>query len=310
MKKNLQFILLIGAILLPIFTNAQERELIVTGKVNSDKSVTINAEKTSAGTFTVILDVKQLSNAVGVDEKFFKVKHGNNNLVTLVPINKDQNIGYTYSYKYLRGELNPKYSADFVYTLPCKNGRKVRVAESTFFNAVYFGSTTPADWKAYRFYTEQADTVTAIRKGTVVSISDLYGDDPQGVKYTNKVNTVTVEHADGTLANYKGFKKGIFVKEGQVVFPGTELGINTMMNDRYGISLLLSYLKSADIGAAKQPKESRSLYGFVTPYFCTAENSNSILTSQKFYTASVSQALIEKEMTKRELKNFAKKQVQ
>ncbi|GAB1463953.1 hypothetical protein [Pedobacter sp.] len=289
-------------------TKAQEKEFNVSSKRNEDKSITLTAEKTSPGTYTVVLNFRELDNTSLNGDPIYEVRHNNDNFLTLTPINKEQNIGYSFSYSYIRGKLNPKYSPLFLYALPYANGKKVRAVESSFLNATYFGSTTPEDWKAYRFYTENADTVTAIRKGTVVNVLDLYDEDTKDLKYTSKVNTVIIEHPDGTLATYKGFKKGIFVKEGQTVFPGNALGINNITNERYGISLIITYLKSAEIGAAKKnPKDSKSLYGFITPYFCTTDNANGILTNQKYYTSSITPELIQKEMTKKEIKNWGKK---
>jgi len=288
--------------------SAQEKEIALSSKTNSDRSVSINAAKRSPGTYTVVLNFRELTNTSEPGDPVYRVRHDNDNILTLNPINKNQGIGLSYSYTFIRGELKPKYNKDFVYALPYGKDRKVRAVESTFLNATYFGSTTPDDWKAYRFYTQEADTVTAIRKGIVVNVSDIYDEDTKDLKYTSKVNTVIIEHADGTLATYKGFKKGILVKEGQTVFPGTALGINSITNERYGISLLITYLKSAEIGAAKQnPKETKSLYGFITPYFCTTENANGILTSQKYYHAATTPEIIQKEMTKKEIKNLTKK---
>ena len=71
---------------------------------------------------------------------------------------------------------------------------------------------------------------------------------------------------------------------------------------------MITYLKSAEIGAAKQnPKETKSLYGFITPYFCTAENANGVLTSQKYYTTAITPEIIQKEMSKKEIKSLTKK---
>jgi len=286
---------------------AQEKELEVKTKINTDRSVNFSAERRSPGTYTLVLNFRELNNASSVGNPVFKVRYNTNNFLTLTPINKDQNIGYSYSYSYIRGELNPKYNPLFLYTIPYANGRKVRVAESSFVNATYFGSTTPEDWKSYHFYTEKADTVMGVRKGIVVSISDLYDEDNKDVRYTSKVNTVIVEHADGSLATYRGFKKGIFVKEGQTIFPGTAIGINSITNDRYSISLMLTYLKSVDFESRKNVKESRSLYGFITPYFSTIENLNGVLSTQKYYTAVVTPEIVQKEMTKKEIKSLEKK---
>jgi hypothetical protein len=285
---------------------AQVKELEVKTKINTDRSVDFSVDKHASGTYTLVLNFRELTNTTGISEPVYKIKNSTNSFLKLSPLSADQNIGLSYTYRYIRGELKPKYNALFLYAMPYSNGKKVRVAESSFVNATYFGSTTPDDWKVYRFYTEKADTVTSVRKGTVVSVSDLYDQDNKDIAYTSKVNAVIIEHADGSLATYRGFKKGIFVKEGQTVFPGTALGINSMTNDRFNISLMLTYLKSVDFESPKNLKESKSLYGFITPYFCTVENLNGILNTQKYYTALITPEIIQKEMTKKEIKNLDK----
>lgn len=306
--KLLSSLLLLVATLHCSYSQAQEKELSVSSKTNSDRSVSLTADKSSPGSYTLILNFRDLSNAQSAVNPVFNIKHSNDNFLTLTPINKDQGITYSYSYTYIRGQLQPKYSPLFLYALPYGPGKKTRAVESSFLNATYFGATTPDDWKVYKFSTEAADTVTAVRKGIVVEVVDLYSDDTKDFKFTSKVNSIIVEHADGTLATYKGFKKGIFVKEGQTVYPGTALGINSITNDRYGISLMISYLKSADIAAAKRnTKDAKSLYGFVNPYFCTTANANGQLSNQQYYTAVLPAEVVQKEMTKKELKNLTKK---
>ncbi len=301
---------ILSLLVILVYSNlkAQDQALIVTTKSNPDRSVTLTAEKKPEGTYTLVINFKQLTNANSFGNPIFRIRNSNDNFLTLNPSNKDQGIGLSYSYSYIRGELNPKVNTLFVYALPYKAGKKTRPVESKFVNATYFGATTPEDWKVYHFYSDEADTVTAVRKGTVVEIIDLYDDDTKDLRYTSKTNSLIIEHADGTLATYRGFKKGIFVKEGQTVFPGTALGMNSMANDRHGISLMITYLKSADITTARSNiKESKSLYGFVDPYFCTTANANGKLTNQQFYTAVLPAELIQKEMSKKELKALNKK---
>lgn len=309
MKKQLTLILNLFFCCATSTLYAQEERLTVNAKSNEDKSVSFTAEFTNPGTFTVILNFKELNNSNNVGDNIYKVKYSGQNFLTLKPSNKDQGIGYSYNYSYIRGELNPKFDKEFVYTLPYTNGKKVRVGESNFVNATYFGSTTPTGWKAYRFFTSQSDTVTAIRKGTVVSIKDIYDMDESGKQaYTSQVNEVIIEHADGSLATYKGFRKGIYVKLAQVVFPGTPLGLssNNSGNGQFNISLLLTYLQSVDFAKKQEIKESKSMYGFITPYFYSLVNGKEVLTSNQTYTVVNSPEISQKEMTKKELKNLLK----
>lgn len=290
---------------------AQNNPVKISHQVNTNKSVDFDYQKTDPGSYTVLLKFTNLTNSSQALEQEFSVKNYTGIMLTLSPEKKEEGIGFSYTYSSIRGKLNPKYNADFIYLLPVKSGKKVRVAEASFLSAKYFGNTTPEDWKVYHFYTPVEDTITAARKGIVVDIKDLYETDAaQDVSYTSKINELTIEHADGTLAIYKGFKKGsIAVKTGQTVFPAAALGINSKYNSnsKFASSLSIIYLKSTDISTRKQGlQNSKSLYGFVTPRFCTAEQPNVILTAQQEYTAADTPELIRKEFTKKELKMVMK----
>ncbi|TCC90373.1 hypothetical protein EZ428_13945 [Pedobacter frigiditerrae] len=311
MKSPLTLLLII--LLVQTISFAQEAVLKVASKYNDNRSVTLSYEKEDPGTYTLVIDFKQLTNTMGAMQQSFTLTGSSGSFLTLTPSNKEQNVGFSYSYRYIRGKLKPKISTDFLYLLPYKQGVELKAAEVGFVGAMYFGSTTPEDWKVYRFYTKDEDTVTAIRKGTVVSVKDLYDTDATlGVSFTSKTNEVIIEHSDGTLATYRGFKKGsINIKIGQTVFPATMLGLNAKSgsNDMFNISLLLTYLKSNDFESSKNQnlKNSKSLYGFVTPHFYTLENGNLILENNKFYTSAIKPEIVQLEMTKKEIKNVGVK---
>lgn len=289
-----------------ISLSAQERAFKLEAKVNSNRSVDFNFEKLDPGTHTVVVNFKTLSNSYNPGA-FFTANDYSGRLFTLTPSNKDQGIGFSYSFSYIRGKLKPKYDANFIYLLPYKTGVKVQVAEASFLGATYFGDTTPDDWKSLRFYTTAQDTVTAIRKGVVVDIKDLHETlDESGVAFTSKTNELIIEHPDGTLATYRGFKKGSFVvKLGQTVFPSTPLGLNSKYdkNGKYNVSIMITYLKSSDLAdRATSLSKSNSFYGFVNPHFMTADSADQQLISQTVHVATAVPQVVQKEMSKKELK--------
>lgn len=295
--------------LLALSTQAQESKLKVSQTTNSDKSVRLNFEKTDPGTQTLVLNFREINNSSGSLIQSFTVNGYGGSFLTLNPTNKGQGIGLSYSYRYIRGKFNPKFDNAFVYLLPYENDVQVKVGESSFLGATYFGNTTPEDWKVYRFYTKDEENVTAARKGVVVEIVDTFESDNAGVAYTSKTNHLIIEHADGTLATYKGLKKGSFkVELGQTVFPGTILARNCKYgsNDRYNISLMVSYLKSKDleVNSSQNVKNAKSYYGFITPKFFTSENPNVVLEADAFYTVAQSKDIVQREFTKKELKNI------
>ena len=177
---------------------------------------------------------------------------------------------------------------------------------------MYFGKTAPDDWKAYRFYTKDEDTVTAVRKGIVVEVKDLYGGETAAnIAYKSALNVITVEHADGTYARYEGLKQGsIVVKPGQLVYPGTVLGVNTKYTvaSQYSLCLIITYRKyvTADDIPNKGANTSNSINGFITPHFYTAENANTVLAVKQEYTSDNTPEIIKKEFTKKELKLYGK----
>jgi hypothetical protein len=297
------------ALLLSIsLLKAQENVIKVTTNINTDNSVSFTADKTVPGTYTIILKFKAISNCNDFPNENYTVNDTRYNFLNLKPSNKGLGIGFSYTSAYIRGELNPRYNPNFVYLLPYQKGVKVKVTEAGFLNATYFGSETPPDWKVYRFFTDKADTVTVARKGIVVSILDTYEENSQDLAFTTKVNQIEIEHEDGTLARYRGFKKGIFVKVGQKVLPAEPLGISSKIssNGLYNVSLMLTYLKSVDYESVrnKSLKGSKSLYGFITPYFCTVENTNLILQNKTQYTAIAPIEIVKKELSKKEIKNM------
>ncbi|MGF1926110.1 MAG: hypothetical protein ACQUHE_18195, partial [Bacteroidia bacterium] len=271
-------------------TQAQQRALTLETKTNSNRSVDFNYQKTDPGSYTVVVNFTTLTNAYRPGSSFTASEYSGR-LFSLTPTNKEQGIGFGYSVSYIRGKLKPKYDPNFIYLLPYKDEAKVQVSESTFLGATYFGDTTPDDWKSLRFYTTEQDSVTAIRKGVVVDIKDLHESlDESNVAYTSKTNELIIEHTDGTLATYRGFKKGSFaVKLGQTVFPGMALGLNSKYdkNGKYNVSIMVTYLKAADFeNKSTSLSKGKSFYGFVNPHFITADNADEQLVSQKIYMAA------------------------
>lgn len=307
MNINIKAVFILLTLISCFSANAQEQALKVSYRVNSDKSVDFEYLKTDPGTYTVSLQFKELSNSLSNKDLQMSAKYYSGRLLSLRPDKKDLAIGFSYSVNFIRGKLKPKYSPEFIYLLPYKKDTKVKVSELFHVGSVYFGNQQPDDWKAYRFFSEQQDTVTAIRKGIVVEVKDLYEtNEPGEISYTSKTNDLIIEHADGTLAAYKGFKNGsIKVVTGQTVLPGASLGVNSKSNGKsaYGINVMIYYLKSADFESVRNKNltNSKSLYGFITPHFITAEQADGILVPNQEYTSTLNLDVFKKELSKKEV---------
>ena len=176
-------------------------------------------------------------------------------------------------------------------------------------NEKFFGAQKQSGWKSYSMSTKQSETVTAIRKGEVVDIVDTFEDaNSENVAFTTSKNHLIVEHEDGTLLRYSGFKRGsIAVQLGDGVVPGSVLGINSPnQNANYSISLLLFYLSSANFESLQGQTLSnpKSLYTILTPMFTLDGIACTVLENRKEYSAYNSEEIITREMSKKELKKY------
>lgn len=301
-KLSATFTLLISFLII----TAQDRTIEITGERQTDNSVTLSYTKSDAGSYTIVLKFDELTNTSRPHE-IHTISDPRGVLLTLKSEDKNKGIVYRYGYRYIRGKFKPKVNKDFCYILPYTAGTGCEVAEAGFANERYFGAQKPADWKSYFFYTSKEEMVTAIRKGVVVEVMDTY-DTNDEAEFTTKKNSILIEHEDGTLVMYKGFKKGSFtVKEGDLVFPHDPLGLNAPNSKSgFGISVFIYYLSSIDFESLKGQTlvTPKSLYTIVAPKFTTGENECSTLENRKTYTSFSSDAIITKEMSKRELKKY------
>lgn len=289
---------------------AQDRVLELNATRKEDNSVEISYQKYKPGTYTVVLKFSNLTNTTASNENAYTANNTNGIITTLRPQNKNESIGYSYSYQYIRGELKPKVNAKFEYVLPFKTGTNMFVHEAYFANSKYFGSQQPDDWKCYFFSTKKSDTVIAVRKGMVIDVEDRHVGYTENTEFTTQQNEITIEHEDGTVMVYKGFQLNtITVKVGDKVYPGTPLGKTSIDNSgsRYSVSLTLFYLHSIDFESVKNSTltKYKSLNKMITPFFKVSENDAAIiLENNKSYTAFCDEKMITKEMSKREIKKY------
>nr|WP_315202403.1 hypothetical protein [uncultured Flavobacterium sp.] len=309
MKKNIVYLVLILNL---SFVNsklsAQEQNITISSKINDDNSIDLNYEKINPGSYTIEIQFSGLSNC---DIREFKkvIRDDIGFLVKLKPINKEQGIGYAMNYYTLMGEINPKIDSLFHYALPFKNGSKMKFYEAFNAGEKYLGQQKEISWKSYYTQSEKPDTIYSMRKGIVVALTNEYnGDSSIDKQYTTKRNSIVIEHADGTHASYKGFKRNsIAVKLGQTVYPQTKLGVTEIFdNEKYKIDVSIYYFSDPDF---KQKNKSLENYitkhKFITPIFVTSEGENKIKNGKE-YCVLADEAVITQEFSKSERKKYAK----
>ena len=290
---------------------AQDSKVTIEKSINSndtDQSITLNYIKRDPGSFYIYLDFSNVTNCDVTNYKTV-IKGYSGQLLTLKPLDDKKGIGYSLRYYTIIGEPNPKVDSLFHYVLPFKKGKICKIAEASFLGEKYFDQEKPKNWKSYVINSKTADTICSMRKGIVVKIDNQYENSALSMVYTSKRNSITVEHSDGTLATYKGFKNNeIFVKLGQTVYPQTGLGVIEHFNtNNYRADISISFLFDKNISSIeKQTMQNyKSKYEFVTPYFVT-ENGIEKLVSNKEYTSVCSETELFEEFTRSEKKKYLK----
>ena len=311
LKKILPFLLLV----LFQFTNAQVRTDKVEYERNDDKSIDFTYSKATLGSTYVILKFKDLTNATSNTVKKTITGYGGS-LVTLRPLNSNERIGFSYSYRIVRGNVDAKPDFDFKYILPVKYKKSIKVRNLNYLGK-RFGGTEPKNWKSFQFLTEPNDTIYAVRKGVVIRAKDNYksGKGSKEYGYKSKANYIIIEHEDGTMANYSVLKNNsIMVNVGDTVYPSAPLAVSGTYDKEENSQLRLSiyYLDEIvkDLDFDEKSKETLGnrthLNAYVNPFFIVNSNQTIQLEKNKTYTALCNNEIIENEMSKRELRKWKK----
>lgn len=274
----------------------------------SDNTVDFNYSKKVFGTYYLLVEFNDLSNAI--QSSYGKHVSGNiGHFYTLKPSDPNQGIGFSYSYRFQRGKFKPRIKDDLIYLLPFRKGVKSKMYDLSYLGSK-LGKVKSSTWKAFQFLTDKEEVVVAVRKGLVVEVTDEFSNDTtKNYSYKRSVNEVLIEHKDGTLANYTGFKAGsIKVKEGQYVNPHDELGLSGRYNSRkqHQLRLMIYYLNTRDISGIDTDEERANQFAYLNPIFYY-KGGNSILLQGNEYVAECNDEIIKQEFSRREKKKYVSK---
>jgi hypothetical protein len=308
MKIILPFTLLVCILLLTgVDANSQRRDVEITYKRNTDNSVDFNFRKHVPGCFWVVIKFNSLSNTNQSTYSGY-VQGTSGRVLTLKPKNANQGIGFSYSFRYHRGKALHRLKDDFVYLLPFENNIKTKVQKLGYL-AKSLGKGAPDSWIAFQFRTDNEEMVLAARKGLVVKVVDEYiSDTTKNCYFKDGVNEVMIEHKDGTLARYSGFKGGsIKVKEGQRVYPQDELGLSGRYdsNTAHKLHFCLYYLNTPYIDDLNTQEKKMNRFTYVNPRFHW-KGGESIILPRNDYVAEATEELIMQEFSRREKKKYLK----
>lgn len=274
----------------------------LSSEYRDDKSVVISADKEYPGIQTVVIQFSRLENCDNVSPTERVEVRQSGPLLTLRPTNDRQYVRYSYSYQVYDHAVDPKVDREFLYRLPFSADRRAKAARTASDTRLLQGrdkKDEPIRMLGYRFELSPGDTIYAARKGRVIEVRLPENTEKRsGLAYTRDQSKILVEHADGTVARY-GSVEDIRVEAGEMVYPFTPLGLASSFDGkRYFLNFSVCYRSSEN-----STEEHRFPLVYFTPRFATASGDTELVAGEG-YAPRVDNALLTREMNKRERKKF------
>lgn len=265
-----------------------------------DKSAVISADKAYPGTQTVLIQFQTLENCSNASQTERIEVHQSGPVLTLRPANDRKSVRCSYTYQVFDHAVDPKVDREFLYRLPYPALRKAKVnrtASDVGLLSERNRKKDPVRLLGYRFELVSGDTVYAARKGRVIEVKLPQNPEKRADRaYTRDQSKILIEHNDGTIARY-GSVEDIQVKEGETVYPFTPLGLVSSIDGKSYFLNFSVYYRSSE----NPTEEHRFPLVYLTPRFA-AEEGDTELSAGKSYAPRVDNALLTREMNKRERK--------
>ena len=300
---------LILLLFIPYLLSAQDFK--IEHKINDDKTVDFLYKKLSPSSVTVIVNFSFLENALSSTNMVEKVSKPEGKLFTLKPMNSEQNIGFNYSYSFFNHSINPIIDNKFVYILPYNREAVMYVEELSYLGSTYSDKEEPKGWRSYSFSSSEVQQIFPVRKGVVIDVvRDFDVDTTKTFTYYNNMNSIKIEHNDGSIALYSGFNKNeIYVNKGDLVYPKYNPIGKTVVYDKRGkhrINFSLYYYSTKNglkLSSLFKNNQIENIY--LTPNFY--QNGESIkLKKDFFYESDYDDKTLFQNLSKRQIKKYKK----
>jgi len=299
MKTRFVFVFLILSVMFSIRGFAQRID--VTSRIE-DNAAIFDAESNMEGSRTLVLNFTDLRGyqALFKNELITLIKRGlNRSFFKMVKEEGNNYPSYRYTYTYYLGRYDAKPNMDYPYLLPAATGKILNISQFENMNYRFkLGEEAATDSMiGVVFNYSGMDTIRAMRSGQVVEVelSQQERKSPaQGAVYYDKLsqNTVTVEHADGSIVRYICITPVIVLsKPGDRLLAGQPIAIFTKDEEYQRMGINLFYLTN-DLK-----------YKTIIPKFYTEEGLLQLSAGKKYQSVS-SKEILEKELTKKEKKNL------
>ena len=283
------FLLIIVTCIFYIPSISAQPGVTVSQELMPDNSLSIRADITGAGNFTIELIFSDRNNTDVPHKQRFTINRSRE-ITRLAPLDPGNAVSAVFRYDWLHGQTDAPADTRFVYRLPFTKGMSSVPVRIPALKAGVFNKNI-LNFTMWMFGLPEGSPVYAMRKGTVIRIE---GFDSYPERITPELiaaNRITVEHADGTLAIYSSLGgKSPGIKEGGQIGPDTIIG-SAGLTDRelYGVGIRIFYYVSAESDNRLTARQR-----YIDPVFASGTGSI-LLTEGQAVTAAVNKKMINKE---------------
>jgi hypothetical protein len=305
-------IVLLTVFLLTGFTVfGQPRNISFSSERNSDRSISLYADNSSAIDYTIKLTLTLKGYTADVNNTaLVRVSPGRNRVATLKPAlgsANDFSASYQYSYTSYAGlSFRKKPDTDLAYLLPTTEGNTLRISQLSDLSQTLGKESSGV--MGIGFVYKLGDTVCAARAGRIYEVNaDVTEGEKSTQTFNRNRNRISIEHKDGTLSNYSLLAPiGALVSVGDDIIPGQPLAVFNRESDKYTLLFTVYYIdeKKALTKPENENQGPSSPYQFVTTDFYTGSNGTEPLLLNRLYTATHNKDIIVKELSKKERKKL------
>ena len=270
---------------------------------DKDGNVIISAFNSSSVPYTLQFDFSRLQNlsAAGGGSPMGISNPGTSRVLTLKRVNSSQGTDFSYSYRYIKGNIYSKSKIDPLYLIPVKEGVAVRGVSMTHIENRLRPKEQNDMFVGVAFYLPEEVTIVAPRKGYISDMKMDYRAGKNDLDFARSENYIEIYHADGTLTQIKVLKAGSeLVKIGQQVFPGDPLATSAGENYQNG-----RHVRVIPLRVSKD--EEGKIHSEIYPVKFVLDGGYETIEKPVESTVIHPEEIITLEMTKKELKNRAKK---
>lgn len=278
-------------------------QIEIDSEWDEDQNLTFYAQNMTNIPHSILLNFSKLQNLIATGGRFITAvaMPGRSKLTTLRISKQGIPTDYSLSYTSLKGNVFAKSKIEAVYVVPVQERTTVSVDFLIPLESVLGQDVNGNTYRGVTFNFEEEAMIVAPRKGIVSDIKMQENNKSTNLSFTEEENMIELYHEDGTLTQLMVLKTDTQkVKIGQMVFPGDILAESAGQNYNSGRHVRMVCLKP------ERPNPESINYTNIPVIFATPTGPHT-LTKQESLEVVFPQEVLTKEMNKKELKAFLKK---